>query len=142
MSTESSGPLSRTAESPAGGADPQRRRAWLYLLIASVFEVVFALSINASEGFTHWWPSVLVVAAASGGIFFLSTALRHLDVGVGYTVWVGIGSVGTVLLGAVIFDEPLTLAKAGCFVLIIAGIVGLKLADRKATPAENHAGRA
>jgi quaternary ammonium compound-resistance protein SugE len=103
--------------------------AWTYLLVASAFEVVFALSTNATNGFTELWPSVLTIAAAGGGIFFLSLALRVLDVGVGYTVWTGIGSVGTVVLGTVIFDESMTPLKALGFVLIIGGVIGLKLAD-------------
>ncbi|NUO98329.1 MAG: multidrug efflux SMR transporter [Nonomuraea sp.] len=107
--------------------------AWIYLLIAAVFEVVFALATNATEGFTQLGPSLLTIAAAAGGIFFLSLALKTLDVGVGYTVWTGIGSVGTVALGTVIFDERLTLWKALAFVLIIGGVLGLKLADRAAT---------
>ncbi|MFI7422433.1 DMT family transporter [Nonomuraea sp. NPDC049684] len=104
--------------------------AWIYLLIAAVFEVVFALATNATEGFTQLWPSLLTAAAAAGGIFFLSLALKTLDVGVGYTVWTGIGSVGTVLLGSVIFGEELTVWKGLAFVLIIGGVLGLKLADR------------
>ncbi|MEU1387240.1 MULTISPECIES: multidrug efflux SMR transporter [unclassified Nonomuraea] len=103
--------------------------AWIYLLIAAVFEVVFALATNATEGFTQLWPSLLTAAAAAGGIFFLSLALKTLDVGVGYTVWTGIGSVGTVLLGSVIFGEELTVWKGLAFVLIIGGVLGLKLAD-------------
>ncbi|MFE3449215.1 DMT family transporter [Nonomuraea sp. NPDC059194] len=106
--------------------------AWIYLLVAAVFEVVFALATNATEGFTVLGPSLLTIAAAAGGIFFLSLALKTLDVGVGYTVWTGIGSVGTVVLGTVIFDEAMTLGKALAFVLIIGGVLGLKLADRLA----------
>ncbi|MGW0559878.1 DMT family transporter [Streptomyces sp. NPDC003016] len=104
--------------------------AWIYLLVASVFEVVFALGTNATDGFTKLWPSLLTAAAAAGGIFFLSLALRSLDVGVGYTVWTGIGSVGTVAFGTVIFDEDLGVGKVLAFVLIIGGVLGLKLADR------------
>ncbi|MEV1004594.1 multidrug efflux SMR transporter [Nonomuraea sp. NPDC050202] len=104
--------------------------AWIYLLIAAAFEVVFALATNATDGFTQLWPSLLTAAAAAGGIFFLSLALKTLDVGVGYTIWTGIGSVGTVVLGTVIFDEEITLGKALAFVLIIGGVLGLKLADR------------
>ncbi|MEU5127555.1 DMT family transporter [Streptomyces mobaraensis] len=103
--------------------------AWIYLLIASVFEVVFALATNATEGFTRLGPSLLTAGAAAGGIFFLSLALRTLDVGVGYTVWTGIGSVGTVVLGSVIFDEPVNAWKVLAFALIIGGVLGLKLAD-------------
>ncbi|GAA3244765.1 DMT family transporter [Nonomuraea helvata] len=103
--------------------------AWIYLLIASVFEVVFALATNATNGFTELGPSLLTAAAAAGGIFFLSQALRTLDVGVGYTVWTGIGSVGTVVFGTVIFHESMNIWKALAFVLIIGGVLGLKLAD-------------
>ncbi|MGK5642579.1 DMT family transporter [Streptomyces sp. URMC 126] len=103
--------------------------AWIYLLVASVFEVVFALATNATEGFTRLGPSLLTAGAAAGGIFFLSLALRTLDVGVGYTVWTGIGSVGTVVLGSVIFDEPVDGWKVLAFVLIIGGVLGLKVAD-------------
>jgi quaternary ammonium compound-resistance protein SugE len=107
-----------------------RTQAWAYLLIAAVFEVVFALGTNATEGFTRLGPSLLTVAAAAGGIFFLSLALRTLDVGVGYTVWTGIGSVGTVVFGTVIFGESLSAWKVLAFLLIIGGVLGLKLADR------------
>ncbi|MFE3188053.1 DMT family transporter [Nocardia sp. NPDC059240] len=107
--------------------------AWVYLLIASVFEIVFALATNATHGFTVLGPSLLTAAAASGGIFFLSLALRTLDVGVGYTIWTGIGSVGTVIFGSVVFREAITPAKAVAFVLIIGGVLGLKIADKLAT---------
>ncbi|MFG1948832.1 DMT family transporter [Nonomuraea sp. NPDC048826] len=110
--------------------------AWVYLLIASVFEVVFALATNATEGFTQLWPSLLTVAAAGAGIFFLSLALKSLDVGVGYTVWTGIGSVGTVILGSVLFGEVINGWKALAFVLIIGGVLGLRLADRFAREPE------
>ncbi|MGW6917421.1 DMT family transporter [Kitasatospora sp. NPDC054939] len=104
--------------------------AWLYLLVASVFEVVFALATNATHGFTELGPSLLTAAAAAGGIFFLGLALKTLDVGVGYTVWTGIGSVGTVILGTAIFDESMNVWKVLAFVLIIGGVLGLRLADR------------
>ncbi|HLS79439.1 MAG TPA: multidrug efflux SMR transporter [Nocardia sp.] len=105
---------------------------WIYLLVASVFEVVFALATNATEGFTKLGPSLLTAAAAAGGIFFLSLALRSLDVGVGYTVWTGIGSVGTVAFGTVVFGEALTAPKVVAFVLIISGVLGLRMADKLA----------
>lgn len=106
-----------------------KKRGWIFLLLASVFEIMFALSTNASQGFTVLWPSIATVVAAGFGIFFLSVALKTLDVGIGYTVWVGIGSVGTVVFGTIIFAEPISLLKGLCFVLIIGGIIGLKLAD-------------
>ncbi|MCU1647090.1 MAG: Quaternary ammonium compound-resistance protein QacC [Nocardia sp.] len=108
--------------------------AWVYLLIASVFEVVFALGTNATHGFTVLGPSLLTAVAAAGGIFFLSLALKSLDVGVGYTVWTGIGSVGTVIFGSIVFHEAVTPAKVAAFVLIIGGVLGLKVADKLAQP--------
>ncbi|MFI6602585.1 DMT family transporter [Nonomuraea sp. NPDC050536] len=102
--------------------------AWIYLLIAAVFEVAFALGTNATKGFTRLWPSLFTLAAATGGIFFLSLALRTLDVGVGYTVWTGIGAVGTVVLGALIYKERITVPKLLSFAAIIAGVVLLRLA--------------
>jgi quaternary ammonium compound-resistance protein SugE len=111
------------------------KRAWTYVLIAAVFEVVFALGTNGSDGFTHLGWSITTVIAAAGGIFFLSLAVRTLDVGVGYTVWTGIGSVGTVVFGTIVFHESLSPLKVACFVLIIGGVVGLKLTSRATTPA-------
>ncbi|MFT2015872.1 DMT family transporter [Streptomyces sp. 796.1] len=101
--------------------------AWIYLLVAAVFEVVFALSTNATEGFTRLWPSLLTVAAATGGVFFLSLALKTLDVGVGYTIWTGLGSLGTVTFSAILYKERLTTPKVISFIAIIGGVVGLKL---------------
>ncbi|WP_405486071.1 DMT family transporter [Nocardia sp. NBC_00511] len=102
--------------------------AWGYLLIAAVFEVAFALGTNATKGFTRLWPSVFTLIAAAGGIFTLSLALRTLDVGVGYTVWTGIGSIGTVILGALIYKETITVPKLISFAAIIAGAITLRLA--------------
>ncbi|MEV4890970.1 multidrug efflux SMR transporter [Nonomuraea sp. NPDC055795] len=104
--------------------------AWIYLLVASVFEVVFALGTNATNGFTELVPSLVTIVAAAGGIFFLSLALKTLDVGVGYTVWTGIGATGTVVLGTLIFGESMNVWKAVAFVLIIGGVLGLKLSDK------------
>ncbi|GAA3244763.1 DMT family transporter [Nonomuraea helvata] len=102
--------------------------AWIYLAIAIVFEIAFALGTNATQGFTKLWPSVFTLLAAAGGIFTLSLALRTLDVGVGYTVWTGLGSIGTVILGALIYKEKITLPKVLSFAAIILGAITLKLA--------------
>ncbi|MCK2217275.1 multidrug efflux SMR transporter [Actinomadura sp. ATCC 31491] len=101
--------------------------SWVYLSIAIVFEIGFALGTNATHGFTRLWPSVFTLLSAAGGIFTLSLALRTLDVGVGYTVWTGIGSIGTVLLGALVYKERITPAKLASFAAIIGGVVLLKL---------------
>jgi quaternary ammonium compound-resistance protein SugE len=101
---------------------------WFYLSVAIVFEIAFALGTNATKGFTRLWPSVFTVFAAAGGIYTLSLALRSLDVGVGYTIWTGIGAVGTVVLGAVVYQEKITVAKVVCFAAIIGGAVMLRQA--------------
>ncbi|MGW0465445.1 DMT family transporter [Streptomyces sp. NPDC003027] len=100
---------------------------WVYLGIAIVFEIAFALGTNATKGFTRLWPSVLTLLAAAGGIYTLSLALRELDVSVGYTLWTGIGGVGTVIMGAILFKERITLARLLSFASIIGGAVLLRL---------------
>ncbi|WP_227979826.1 DMT family transporter [Nocardia spumae] len=102
--------------------------SWIYLLIAAVFEVAFALGTNATKGFTRLWPSVFTLVAAAAGIFTLSLALRTLDVGVGYTIWTGIGAIGTVVLGALVYKEKITAPKMLSFAAIIAGVLVLRLA--------------
>ena len=100
---------------------------WLFLGIASVFEVVFALSASASKGFTHRWYSILTFAAAAFGIYFLSLSLRVLDVGVGYAIWTAIGAVGTVIFGAVLFGEKWNAGKVVSIIAVIAGVISMKM---------------
>ena len=121
--------MTTTTALPTTGQSPTR--AWVLLLLAAALEIIFALSTGASEGFSVLWPSLIAIIAVIGSIIFLTRALKTLDVGVGYTVWTGIGSVGTVLMGVAIFDESLSLAEIGCFVLIIGGVIGLQQSDRK-----------
>ncbi|HEY8373451.1 MAG TPA: multidrug efflux SMR transporter [Pseudonocardiaceae bacterium] len=85
------------------------------------------MGTNATKGFTRLWPSVFTLCAAAGGIYTLSLALRSIDVGVGYTIWTGVGSVGTVLLGSVLFKEKITAKRLLCFAAIILGVIGLRL---------------
>ncbi|UGT39112.1 multidrug efflux SMR transporter [Nocardia yamanashiensis] len=101
--------------------------AWVWLGIAAVFEIAFALGTNATKGFTRLWPSVFTLLAAAAGIFTLSLALRTLDVGVGYTIWTGIGAIGTVVLGALIYHEKITAPKLVAFAAIVAGVITLRL---------------
>ncbi|MBB5934044.1 DMT family transporter [Streptomyces zagrosensis] len=101
--------------------------AWTYLFIAAVFEVAFALSTNATKGFTRLWPSITAVATTIVSVYFLSLSLKTLDVSVGYTIWTGLGSLGTVTFGALIYKERITMAKVISFMAIIGGVVGLKL---------------
>lgn len=100
--------------------------AWLYLLIAGVFEVVWAIGLKYTEGFSRLVPSLLTVAAMVVSLVFLSLALKTLPVGTAYAVWTGIGAVGTVIVGIILFAEPATVLRLGSVALILAGIAGLK----------------
>ncbi|PWC53643.1 quaternary ammonium compound efflux SMR transporter SugE [Azospirillum sp. TSO22-1] len=101
--------------------------AWIYLLIAGLLETGWAIGLKYTEGFSRLWPSLATVAAMAVSFLFLSLALKTLPVGTGYAVWTGIGAVGTVILGIVLFGEPASLARMACIGLIVAGILGLKL---------------
>ena len=107
----------------------QKSRAWGALILAGGFEVGYALSVNGSQGFTNLAWSLIALVFFLCTLFFLSVALKKVDVGIGYAVWAGIGSVGAALLGPVFFDEVLTPAKAFWLAVIIAGVIWLKLAD-------------
>ena len=101
---------------------------WILLVLAGLLEVGWAIGLKYTEGFTRLWPSVGTVAAMSISLVLLGIAMKSLPVGTAYAVWVGIGAVGTVILGIVLFNEPLFALRVGCVVLIVAGLVGLKLA--------------
>ncbi|WP_424213375.1 DMT family transporter [Streptomyces sp. BI20] len=118
-----------TSSATAPATQQSANVGWAWLLLSSVFEITFALSTEATDGFTKLWPSLLTAAAASVGIFTLSKALKSVDVGVGYTVWAGIGAVGTVVFGTIIYDEPMTVWKVISFLLIIGGALGLRISD-------------
>jgi quaternary ammonium compound-resistance protein SugE len=102
--------------------------SWLLLVIAGLLEVGWAIGIKYAEGFTRLWPSVGTVFAMVVSIVLLGIAVKSLPVGTAYAVWVGIGAVGTVILGIVLFNEPADTLRLVSLGLIIAGIVGLKLA--------------
>ncbi len=101
--------------------------AWLWLTLAGLLEVVWALGMKYSDGFTRLLPSAVTVVAAVASLYFLGLAVRTIPIGTGYAVWTGIGAVGIVILGMILFDEPRDLARLGSIALIIAGISGLKL---------------
>ena len=101
--------------------------AWLWLLIAGLFEVAWAVGLKYTDGWTRLWPSLFTAATMAGSIFFLSLAFRALPLGTAYAVWTGIGAVGTAALGIYLFSEPATAARLASIGLIVAGIVGLKL---------------
>ena len=102
--------------------------AWLYLLIAGLLEIGWAIGLKYTEGFSRLWPSLATIAAMILSLGFLGLALKTLPVGTAYAVWTGIGAVGTAALGIYLFAEPATALRLACIGLIVAGIVGLKLA--------------
>jgi quaternary ammonium compound-resistance protein SugE len=101
--------------------------AWLNLVIAGLLEIVWAIGLKYTDGFTKLWPSILTVAAMIASFYFLAQALKIIPVGTGYAVWTGIGAIGTAILGIVLFAESSALPRLLCMLLIVAGIVGLKL---------------
>ena len=100
---------------------------WWILVLAGLFEIAWALGLKYTEGFARLWPSVGTAAAMVVSIGLLGLAMRTLPVGTAYAIWTGIGAVGTVALGMLIFGEPATLVRLVCVGLILVGIVGLKL---------------
>ena len=101
--------------------------AWLYLLLAGLSEVGWAIGLKYTEGFTRLVPSALTIVAMVVSLAPLGLALKTLPVGTAYAVWTGIGAVGTAALGIYLFGEPATAARIGSIGLIVAGIVGLKI---------------
>lgn len=102
---------------------------WTLLVIAGLLEVCWAIGLKYTEGFTRLVPSVLTVAAMVGSIVLLAIAMKSLPVGTSYAVWVGIGAVGTAILGMALFGEPVNAARVVSLGLVVAGIVGLKLSS-------------
>lgn len=102
---------------------------WLILLLAGLCEIGWAIGLKYSEGYTRLWPTVFTVAGMVVSVWLLGIAMRTLPVGTAYAVWVGIGAVGTAILGIVLFDEAADAGRLISLALIVAGIVGLKLAS-------------
>jgi quaternary ammonium compound-resistance protein SugE len=102
--------------------------AWAILFLAGLFEVGWAIGLKYTEGFTQFWPSAWTILAMVISVWLLAIAMKSLPVGTAYSVWVGVGAVGTVILGIVLFGEPADVVRVVSVALIIAGIVGLKLA--------------
>lgn len=101
---------------------------WTYLFVAGLFEIGWAIGLKYTQGFTRPLPTVLTVASMVVSLWMLGLALKALPVGTAYAVWTGIGTVGTAILGIALLGEPATLMRLACIGLIVAGIVGLKLA--------------
>lgn len=102
--------------------------AWIILVLAGLFEVGWAIGLKYTEGFTRLWPTVGTVVAMVISLGLLGVAMKSLPVGTAYAIWVGVGAVGTVILGIVLFQEPVNALRMISVGLIIAGLVGLKLA--------------
>ena len=102
---------------------------WIILVLAGLFEVGWAIGLKYTDGFTRLWPTVGTVAAMAISLGLLGIAMKSLPVGTAYAIWVGVGAVGTVILGIVLFQEPMNPLRLISVGLIIAGLVGLKLAS-------------
>jgi quaternary ammonium compound-resistance protein SugE len=102
---------------------------WVVLVLAGLFEIGWAIGLKYTEGFTKLWPTVGIVAAMVISLGLLGVAMKSLPVGTSYAVWVGVGAVGTAILGIVLLGEPANAGRLVSLGLIVAGIVGLKLAS-------------
>lgn len=102
--------------------------AWIVLIVAGLFEIGWALGLKYTNGFTRLWPSVFTVVALVASVGLLSLAARSIPIGTAYAVWTGIGAAGTAVLGMCLFAEAVTAARLASIAVIVAGIVGLKLA--------------
>lgn len=101
--------------------------AWIYLLLAGLLEIVWAVGLKHTHGFTRLWPSVITAIAMISSLALLGFALRTLPLGTAYAIWTGIGAIGTVIFGIIMLNEDASLARIACVVLIATGIIGLKL---------------
>ena len=101
---------------------------WIALVIAGLFEIGWAVGLKYADGFTRLWPSVATIVAMVLSVVLLGWAARSLPLGTAYAVWVGVGAVGTAVVGMFLFGEPATAGRLASLALVVAGIVGLKLA--------------
>jgi quaternary ammonium compound-resistance protein SugE len=101
--------------------------AWVYLVIAGLLEIGWAIGLKYTYGFSRLWPSVATVACMAVSLVFLSLSLKTIPIGTGYAVWTGIGATGTALFGIFVLGESRDIARVLCIVLIIAGVLGLKM---------------
>ena len=101
--------------------------AWIYLVAAGLFEVVWALGLKYTEGWTRLWPSLGTLVAMVVSFWCLSQALKAIPIGTGYAIWTGIGAVGVAAFGILVFGESASPARLACIAMIVGGVVGLKL---------------
>ena len=103
--------------------------AWIWLTLAGLLEIVWAIGRKYTDGFTRLVPSAVTLVALIVSMYFLALAVRTIPIGTGYAVWTGIGAVGVAILGIILFNEPKDLVRVGSILLIVAGIAGLKFAS-------------
>lgn len=101
---------------------------WIYLTLAGLFEIGWAIGLKYTDGFTKPLPTVLTAGSMVISVVLLGLAVKTLPIGTAYAIWTGIGTVGTVMLGILLFAEPVTAVRMGCIALIVIGILGLKFA--------------
>lgn len=100
---------------------------WVYLLIAGILEIAWAVGLKYTEGWSRLWPSLITASLMIASFYFLSLAIKELPIGTAYAVWTGIGTVGAAIVGMILFEEPRDVVRVACIFLIIAGIAGLKI---------------
>ena len=100
---------------------------WIFLFIAGLLEISWAVGLKFSHGFTNLTPAIFTVACMIFSFYFLALALKQLPLGTAYAIWTGIGTIGTVVFGIILFKEPVTILRLVCIGFIVSGIVGLKL---------------
>lgn len=100
---------------------------WIYLLVAGIFEISWAVGMKFTHGFSQIIPSVITVVCMIASFYFLALALKNLPLGTAYAIWTGIGTIGTVIFGIILFKEPVTVTRLACIALIVSGIIGLKM---------------
>jgi quaternary ammonium compound-resistance protein SugE len=100
---------------------------WIYLMLAGLLEVVWAIGLKYTEGFTRLWPSVITASAMIASIMLLGMAVKSLPIGTAYAIWTGIGAVGAVILGIVLFGDSASPLRLACVGLVVLGMLGLKL---------------
>jgi quaternary ammonium compound-resistance protein SugE len=102
---------------------------WLILIVAGLFETAWAIGLKYTDGFSRFWPSLWTIVAMVISVWLLGLCVKTLPVGTAYAIWVGIGAVGTVILGILLFNEPVSALRIISLLLIIAGMISLKLAS-------------
>jgi quaternary ammonium compound-resistance protein SugE len=103
--------------------------AWLWLILAGLLEIVWALSMKLSDGFTRWLPTLVMVVAMIGSFALLSVSMKSLPLGTAYTVWTAIGAVGAFVVGVIVLGESMSFGRISAVTLIVAGVVLLKFAS-------------